>query len=66
MGKEAVQEAKPMGKLAKAIAAPYKADRACLLAMRGTIQKAISGWTGWNRRRRSRPFYRPCGNKAKK
>ena len=43
MGKEAVQEAKPMGKLAKAIAAPYKADRACLLAMRGTIQKAISG-----------------------
>ena len=43
MGKEAVQEAKPMGKLAKTIAVPYKADRACLLAMRGTIQKAISG-----------------------
>ena len=43
MGKEAVQEAKPMGKLAKTIAAPYKADRACHLAMRNTIQKALSG-----------------------
>ncbi len=32
-----------MGKLAKTIAAPYKADRACHLAMRNTIQKALSG-----------------------
>ena len=43
MGKGAVQEAKPVGKLAKTIAAPYKADRACHLAMRNTIQKALSG-----------------------
>lgn len=42
VGKETVQEAKPMGKVAKAVAAPYRADRACLLAMKGTIEKAVS------------------------
>ena len=31
-----------MGKVAKAIAAPYRADRVCLLAMKGTIEKAVS------------------------
>ena len=43
LGKEAVQDAKAMGKVAKTIAAPYKAERSCLLAMRGSIQKALSG-----------------------
>lgn len=43
MGKETIQAAKPMGTLAKAVSAPYKADLTCHLAMRGTIQKALSG-----------------------
>lgn len=43
MGKETIQTAKPMGTLAKVVSAPYKADLTCHLAMRGTIQKALSG-----------------------
>ena len=42
-GKEAIQEIKPVGKLAKAIEAPIKTDRACLLAMRNCINNAIGG-----------------------
>ena len=42
-GKEAVTEAKPTGKVAKTIAAPFRADRACLAAMIGTVDKALSG-----------------------
>lgn len=42
-GKEAVTEAKPIGKAAKTIAAPFRADRACLTAMKGTVEKALSG-----------------------
>ena len=42
-GKEAVTEAKPIGKAAKTIAAPFRADRVCLTAMKGTVDKALSG-----------------------
>lgn len=41
-GKEAVQEAKPVGKLAKTIEAPYKAELSCLRAMKNSVEKAIS------------------------
>jgi predicted nuclease with TOPRIM domain len=40
-GKEATQEVKPSGKLAKALEAPYRADRACLAAMRKSVNAAI-------------------------
>lgn len=42
MGKEAVQEAKEAGRLAKAIAAPYRAERACLLAARNSLDRAAA------------------------
>ena len=42
-GKEALTEAKPTGKVTKTIAAPFRADRACLTAMKGTVEKALSG-----------------------
>lgn len=41
VGKEAVTEAKAPGKLAGAIAAPFHADRACLMAMRRCAHAAI-------------------------
>lgn len=40
-GKEVIQEAKPLGGLAKTIQAPYKAERACLRSMRSGVDKAI-------------------------
>ena len=40
-GKEAVQEAKPAGKLAKTIEAPYRAELACLHAIKKSVEKAI-------------------------
>ena len=42
MGKEAVQEAKSIGKLAKTVQAPYRAERACFLAARNGLDKAVS------------------------
>jgi len=41
IGKEPIQEAKPMGAVAKALIAPCKADRKCLTAIRGCAEKAI-------------------------
>ena len=40
-GKEAIREAKPVGKLAKAVEAPYHADRACLTSVRQSVSTAI-------------------------
>jgi len=42
MGKEAVQEAKAVGKLAKTVQAPYRAERACYLAARNSLDKAVA------------------------
>ena len=42
MGKEAVQEAKSIGKLAKTVQAPYRAERACFLAARKGLEKAVA------------------------
>ena len=42
MGKEAVQEAKAPGKLAKTVQAPYRAERACLLSMQNSVEKALA------------------------
>ena len=39
--KELIQEAKPMGKVAKAFAAPYRAERKCFVAMKNCTEKAI-------------------------
>jgi len=41
VGKEAVAEAKAPGRLAAAIAAPYRAERACLVAARRHVTAAI-------------------------
>ena len=41
-GKEALTEAKPVGKIAKALTAPIRADKACLVAMGKGVSKAIS------------------------
>lgn len=40
-GKEAVQDAKPVGKLAHALEAPYKANRVLNMKMRNTVVRAI-------------------------
>ena len=40
MGKEAVSEAKGPGKLAKTVASPYRAERACLLSMQNSVEKS--------------------------
>ena len=44
-GKEAIQEAKAMGKLAQALKAPSKANLACLSAMKKSAEKAIGAMT---------------------
>lgn len=41
MGKEAVAEAKPMGKLAKSLVSPFKAELSCLFSMRKSVGKAL-------------------------
>ena len=41
-GKEAVPEAKAVGKLAKTVQAPYRAERSCYLAARKSLDKAVS------------------------
>lgn len=41
LGKEGIQEAKPTGKLAKTILAPYRAERSCLSAMKKSVEAAI-------------------------
>jgi hypothetical protein len=42
IGKELIQEANPNGKLAKALTAPYRAERKCLSAIKNCAEKAIS------------------------
>lgn len=41
-GQEAVQDVKPVGKLAKAMEAPLKANRACFAAMKKSVETALS------------------------
>lgn len=43
-GKEAIQEAKPTGRLAKTILAPYRAERSCLSAMKKHVDAAIGNF----------------------
>ena len=45
VGKEPVAEVKSPGRLSKVIAAPYKADRACMTAAQRSIEKAIDSVT---------------------
>jgi hypothetical protein len=42
MGKEAATEAKPAGKLAKSLMAPFRAELSCFSAMKGSVEKALS------------------------
>ena len=44
-GKETIQEAKAMGKLAQALKAPSKASLACLSAMKKSAEKALGAMT---------------------
>lgn len=41
IGKSPVEEAKSPGKIAKAFAAPYRADRACMVSAKKIIDKAV-------------------------
>ena len=41
IGKEAIQQAKPPGRFAKALTGSIRANRACCMAMRGCVGKAI-------------------------
>lgn len=41
-GKEAIQDATSVGKLAKALQAPFHANRACLSAMKSSVETALS------------------------
>ncbi len=50
LGKEAVQEAKPPGKLAMVISAPFRAERSCFAAMKKSAEKAIDTMTGLEER----------------
>ena len=45
MGKEAITEAKPIGKVANAFLAPVRADRACCVAMKKCVNSAIGSLT---------------------
>lgn len=44
LGREAIQEAKPSGRLAKTILAPYRAERSCLSAMKKSVHSAIGSF----------------------
>jgi len=44
LGKEAIHEAKPPGKLTKAMLAPYRAERSCLSAMKKSVEAAIGNF----------------------
>lgn len=44
-GKEAIQEAKTVGKLAKALEAPFKAERTCFVSMKKSVETAIGKLT---------------------
>jgi len=44
-GKEAIQEAKPSGNLAKTFEAPFRANRACLTAARRSVNAALNAVT---------------------
>ena len=54
-GKEQIQEAKPSGKLAKTIEAPYKASRACLTTVRRSVNAAIGAVTRLEKTERKPP-----------
>lgn len=56
IGKEAIAEAKAPGKLAAAVAAPYRAERACLVAMRRCANAAISAFERLENRERKPPI----------
>ena len=55
-GAEPIQEAKPVGKLAKVITAPIKADRAALWTMRRCVVAAIGGLIRLENRERKPPI----------
>ena len=41
VGKEAIQDAKSVGKLAKALEAPFKAEHSCFVSMKKSVEAAI-------------------------
>ena len=43
LGKEAVDEAKPVGKIAKAFTTPFKAERSCCESIKKHVEAAIGG-----------------------
>ena len=55
LGKEAIQEAKPPGKLAAAISYPFRAERSHLAAMKKSVEKAIGNLTRLEERAEKKP-----------
>jgi len=45
LGMESVQDAKPVGKLAKALEVPFRAERSCFVSMKKNVEAAIDGLT---------------------
>ena len=43
LGKEAIQEAKPVGKIAKTFIAPYKTERSCCESLKKQVEAALGG-----------------------
>jgi len=56
VGKEAIAEAKAPGSLAAAVAIPYRAERACLIAARRHVKAAIGAFERLENRERKPPI----------
>lgn len=54
-GKEAIQETKPAGKLAKSIEASYKSELSCLQSMKKSVEKAIDNMARLEQTAQKRP-----------
>lgn len=55
MGKELVSDAKPLGKLAKSLEVPFKAELSCLSAMKRSVETALSRLTALERAAERKP-----------
>ncbi|NCB53081.1 MAG: hypothetical protein EOM54_14585 [Clostridia bacterium] len=55
MGKESVSDAKPLGKLAKSLEVPFKAELSCLSAMKRSVETALSRLTALERAAERKP-----------
>lgn len=57
-GMESVRDAKSAGKLAKALEAPFKAERSCFTSMKRNVEAALSGLTSLEKAAERKPSIR--------